>query len=125
MGRYYSGDIEGKFWFGVQSSDDASFFGGTIEEPSEINYHFNTRNDMKKVFKGLEECRKKLGANKELLDKFFKKNDSYNYQMFKDELGWDEKEAREHLEWYARLDLGEKIYNCLKEKDECSFSAEC
>ena len=22
MGRYYNGDIEGKFWFGVQSSDD-------------------------------------------------------------------------------------------------------
>ena len=27
MGRYYNGDIEGKFWFGVQSSDDADFFG--------------------------------------------------------------------------------------------------
>lgn len=24
MGRYYSGDIEGKFWFGVQSSNDIS-----------------------------------------------------------------------------------------------------
>ena len=22
MGRFYSGDIEGKFWFGVQSSGD-------------------------------------------------------------------------------------------------------
>ena len=22
MGRYYYGDIEGKFWFGVQSSND-------------------------------------------------------------------------------------------------------
>jgi hypothetical protein len=27
MGRYYSGDIEGKFWFGTQSSDDATHFG--------------------------------------------------------------------------------------------------
>jgi len=27
MGRYYYGDIEGKFWFGIQSSTDASFFG--------------------------------------------------------------------------------------------------
>ena len=26
MGRYYNGDIEGKFWFAVQSSDDADFF---------------------------------------------------------------------------------------------------
>ena len=24
MGRYYGGDIEGKFWFGIQSSDDVS-----------------------------------------------------------------------------------------------------
>ena len=27
MGRYYSGDIEGKFWFAIQSSDDADYFG--------------------------------------------------------------------------------------------------
>ena len=27
MGRYYHGDIQGKFWFGVQSSSDASHFG--------------------------------------------------------------------------------------------------
>jgi hypothetical protein len=27
MGRYYYGDIQGKFWFGVQNSDDASYFG--------------------------------------------------------------------------------------------------
>jgi hypothetical protein len=24
MGRYYNGDIEGRFWFGIQSSDDIS-----------------------------------------------------------------------------------------------------
>ena len=27
MGRYYCGQITGKFWFGVQSSSDASYFG--------------------------------------------------------------------------------------------------
>jgi hypothetical protein len=27
MGRFYTGDIEGKFLFGVQSSNDAEFFG--------------------------------------------------------------------------------------------------
>ena len=26
MGRYYTGDIEGKFWCGTQDSDDATFF---------------------------------------------------------------------------------------------------
>jgi hypothetical protein len=125
MGRYYSGDIEGKFWFGVQSSDDASFFGGIIEEPTEINYHFSTREDIKKVVSGLEECRKKLGANKELLDKFFENENGYNNKMLQDKFGWTEEETRGHLEWYARLGLGEKIYNCLKEQDDCYFSAEC
>ena len=125
MGRHYNGDIEGKFWFGVQSSDDASFFGGIIEEPSEIDYHFNAKNDMKSVVLGLEKCREKLGANKDLLDKFFKAHDSYNNKMIEEAYGWSEKETREHLEWYARLDLGENIFKCLKEKDECSFTAEC
>jgi hypothetical protein len=37
MGRHYSGDIEGKFWFGVQSSDDASLFGGETSEPNDIH----------------------------------------------------------------------------------------
>jgi len=27
MGRYYFGQISGKFWFGIQSSDDANHFG--------------------------------------------------------------------------------------------------
>ena len=27
MGRFYNGDICGKFWFGIQSSDDAESFG--------------------------------------------------------------------------------------------------
>ena len=27
MGRYYNGDINGKFWFAVQNSNDANHFG--------------------------------------------------------------------------------------------------
>lgn len=29
MGRYYNGHISGKFWFGIQRSNDADFFGQT------------------------------------------------------------------------------------------------
>ena len=41
MGRYYNGDIDGKFWFGVQSSNDADFFGATGCEPNYIEYDFD------------------------------------------------------------------------------------
>lgn len=40
MGRYYSGDIEGKFWFAVQSSNAADRFGVSGNEPNFIQYHF-------------------------------------------------------------------------------------
>ena len=31
MGRYYGGDIEGKFWFALQSSEAPMRFGGMME----------------------------------------------------------------------------------------------
>jgi hypothetical protein len=40
MGRYYTGDIEGKFMFGVQSSDDANFFGVEGESRS-LDYYYS------------------------------------------------------------------------------------
>ena len=46
MGRYYNGDIDGKFWFAVQSSDDADFFG-VQGESSYLSYYFSE--DDKKV----------------------------------------------------------------------------
>ena len=38
MGRYYNGDIEGKFWFAVQSSDDADYFGVEGQRPEMLEY---------------------------------------------------------------------------------------
>lgn len=37
MGRYYTGDINGKFGFGCQSSDDITFFGGDASEPNHLS----------------------------------------------------------------------------------------
>ena len=56
MGRYYNGDIEGKFWFAVQSSDDASFFGGNAYEPNYINYEFD-EDDIESLELGLQKCK--------------------------------------------------------------------
>jgi len=122
MGRYYNGDIEGKFWVAVQSSDDADFFG-QAGEPNEINYHFEKENIIE-VKEKLLECLKVLGSSKPKMDKFFKINDFYNNEMLYKEYGWTEEEARKNLEWYARYELGKKIYKHLKNNDDCYFSAE-
>lgn len=37
MGRYYTGQISGKFWFGIQDSTDADFFG----RPYKDNFYFH------------------------------------------------------------------------------------
>ena len=76
MGRYFSGDINGKFWFAVQSSDDASFFGGQESEPNHINYYF-CEDDLFDIKEGVKTCVKKLGKYKKMLDKFFKTNNNF------------------------------------------------
>ena len=128
MGRYYDGDIEGKFWFGVQSSDDAEFFGAKAREPMYVEYGVE---DIAEVDKGLDMCILNIGENKERLDKFFDSCDhGYNDEMlikyYKDKvkLTIDEDFVRKMLIWYARLDLGEKIKKCMVEKGFCEFRAE-
>ena len=131
MGRYYSGDIEGKFWFAVQSSDDASFFGGSDEEiideesgeAFELEYFFQT-GDLEEIDHGIEECLNQLGDRKGQLDAFFARLDGYNNTMVSESLEINVIEVRPLLEWYARLELGVKIRDCVKEKGQCSFFAE-
>lgn len=118
MGRYYNGDIEGKFWFAVQSSDDADFFGSEGVEPNYLEYYFE-KEHIDDIQAGIAKCLEKLGDDKEKLDKFFEKNNGYTKDML-DEIGVDFK----LLEWYARLGLGEKILKCVKETGQCYFTAE-
>jgi hypothetical protein len=128
MGRYYNGDIEGKFWFGVQSSDDGEFFGARELEPNYVTYIVE---DIKEVEEGLDMCILNLGANKKRLDEFFDScehgyNDEMIIKWYKDKhkLTIDEGFVSNMLTWYARLDLGEKIKKCMVENDYCEFTAE-
>ena len=126
MGRYYSGDIEGKFWFGIQSSTDAEFFGGEGYQPEEMNYWFE-KSDLDTIKEGIKICKDKLSKNKKRLDKFFDTNDGYNDSILHDY--WC-KEYQDHinvnrdLQWYARLLLGEQILEFVEEDDSCAFTAE-
>lgn len=131
MGRYYDGDIEGKFWFGVQSSADADYFG-VQGEPRYYSYYFE-KEHLPKVVKGLRECRDILGDNKKILDDFFDQNNGYNDNMLI-KLGTlknvdgskvsTDKQVKDILEWYARYELGKQIHECLHEKGYCNFEAE-
>ena len=120
MGRYYEGDIEGKFWFGIQSSDDADFFGSQGYQPEHLE----------------DECCQRLDWRKGLLDDFFKKNEGYtreeictllNVPVPKAGISIDaHKKSKYHyyLEWYARYQLGKKILDRVKSDKFCSFRAE-
>lgn len=131
MGRYYEGDIEGKFWFGVQSSTDAEFFGAH-EDKSFISYVIpdDVQKDM--LPDGIDKCIFELGNWKERLDQFFDDNKGYNDEMMIKY--WKEKydedinsdAIRRQLEWYARLSLGRDIEEFFKENPNsyCYFEAE-
>jgi len=128
MGRYYSGDIEGKFWFGVQGSDDAEFFGAE-ERRDNIQYVVY---DVKPVIEGINECIEELGDWREMLDLFFKEHNSYNDEMIVKE--WEEKykiitypeTVLKYLKWYARLSLGNQMLEYFEnnEGSDLYFEAE-
>lgn len=128
MGRYYNGDIEGKFWFGVQSSTDADFFG-VNGSPSYIEYYFDLENQ-EEVKIGIEKCESSLGKNLKRLNEFFDSNGGYNDQMLieywkeKFEVELDKDSISEMLRWYARYQLGKEIFDCIEETGQCAFSAE-
>lgn len=123
MGRYYNGDIEGKFWFAVQDSNDADFFGVTGEEPNYLYYYFD-KDNLPSIEEGINTCIKELGEYKEKLDRFFEKNPAYNDEMVSKELSISSEKVKEMLVWYARLKLGQKILDCVKTTGSCSFEAE-
>jgi hypothetical protein len=71
MGRFYHGTIGGKFWFGIQSSNDASNFKESLYEPVEYYTYYgcgcevednnklycdNCYSDYETQFNELDEC---------------------------------------------------------------------
>jgi hypothetical protein len=118
MGRYYSGDIEGKFWFAVQSSIAADRFGVSHNEPSYVEYYY-TEDDLEGVEEELRNIEGNLGDKLQTIIDFF--DDVYVYQdKDLDAIGI----SRTDLSEYADYTLGVKIRDCIKENGECQFEAE-
>lgn len=131
MGRYYQGDINGKFWFGVQDSTDANHFGGSeielldeeTDELMELEYFFD-KEDLETINEGIQTCIKDLGEYKQKLDEYFGKINSYNPDELAKYLGVDVKKYKTVMQSYARLHLGEQIKKCVEDQGECRFTAE-
>lgn len=117
MGRYYSGDIEGKFWFGLQSSYCADRFGVECDQPNYVDYYFDKEDlpaveaEIKKIEDAIDE--------KKIESYLYGDNGKYNTETL-EENGI----TQSQLSDYADLLLGRKIRDCLKEEGECSFTAE-
>ncbi len=123
MGRYFDGDISGKFWFAVQSSNDADFFGVDGTRPEELNYYFEEE-DLEGVNEGIKKCLDAMGDYYAGLKDFFDNSEYYSDEMVSKALDISEEKAKELQVWYARLELGIKIKQSLENTGQCDFTAE-
>jgi hypothetical protein len=117
MGRYYNGDIEGKFLFAVQPSDAPSRFGVEPYEPNYVQYSFFEDEHLDSVKKELDKIESKIDLAK--LKKFFDTNNGFNDEILQ-EAGITKEELRD----YADYQLGKRIEECLQACGQCCFDAE-
>lgn len=120
MGRYYSGDIEGKFWFGVQSSNAADRFGVTGHHPYYLEYYYE-QEDLPHVKQEIAKIENNLAEKKILLDEFFNDEQRISYSD-KDMVAMGI--SPQDLSEYADLLLGYKIAKSIEKNGSCEFQAE-
>jgi hypothetical protein len=118
MGRYYQGDIEGKFWFGVQASDDGEFFGAKECATGIVDYEINV-NDIQVVKEGIMTCKKRL--RHAILE--YDPDAGFKLHFWN---SLTETEQRYYSEWMARLEMGIKILIFFNDNpdNDCYFTAE-
>ena len=124
MGRWYSGDIEGRLWFAIQPTNAADRFGVTGVEPQELYYYFD-RGNLDDVEAELKVIRKQLGKHRTKMKEFFKSNGAYTDEALAKYLDLPEDKAKSLLSDYADYELGMKIRKSILENGQCEFTAEC
>lgn len=124
MGRMITGDIEGKCWFGVQSSDFADRFGETGQQPNVLQYYFDDSN-LSEIESELKYIETKWGVYLERIKKYFDEYDSYTEIELMQSLQIDSKRMfLDLLCDYADYEYGLKIRDCVKDKGYCEFEVE-
>jgi len=120
MGRYYNGDIDGKFMFAVQPSNAGERFFARETEPEYIEYEIS-RDDYSKIIEELEKI-KSSGSVDRVQDMFDKTDYGWNDTIQK-ENGVSDEDIRE----YADYQLGMKVkvwFDQNPEDNYLNFTAE-
>jgi hypothetical protein len=127
MGRYYNGDIEGKFVFGSQSSAAADRFGVTGQTPGYLEYYYDETNldDLETELKEIENSFKEYKIPLLAYYDLFGVNDdveiTFEEYIKKGNLKAMDNKKQSDFNDYR---IGRKILDCIKEYGECSFTAE-
>ena len=114
MGRYYSGDIDGKFMFAVQPSNAGERFFARETEPEYVEYEVS-RDNYSKIVEELEKI--KSSGSVDRVEAMFDKTD----------YGWNDAIQKEHgvsdedLREYADYQLGMKIKVWFDENLESNY----
>ena len=116
MGRYYSGDIDGKLMFGVQNSNAADRFGVIGEQPYYLEYTFDD-NELDRIGEELRKILTKLKGKRSAIARLL-----LNGYTLQDRL--DAGVTEDDLSEYADLILGLQIRRCILQNDTCHFIAE-
>ena len=123
MGRYISGDLEGKCWFGVQPSDFANRFGSAGCQPSYLEYYYD-ESYLPQIEEELQKIKSYLGKNLKKLDDFFDSRLGYTDEELQKALGMNESDSRNVLSEYADYKFGIRLRDYVKEHGECQFEVE-
>ena len=119
MGRYVTGDIEHKFWFGIQPSEDIQDFGGF--QPQDI-WAWNQSD--------LEQCDEERNVNKQCLEEtgisarnWLSKVNIKGYVWSTRDSTTETKLWKKAMPYAAKFQLGMKIRRAIKKYDnvECVY----
>ena len=121
MGRYYEGDIQGKFAFAIQSSAAADRFGVLGNRPEYLEYYFNESNieDIKSELTKIENT---FGDYKNAILSYYDLELDITIYDYLSKAGITIPE--DNLVNYHDYILGRKILECVIERGECYFTAE-
>ena len=122
MGRWTSGDIEHKFWLGIQSSDAASQYGGESEvDCSPLDYYVMEEFDIKQLDINIALFNIKCNEN---VDR--STDPQWFYDWINSKTPSEQKKYNEEniTKLAADTQLGLKIFKCIIEKGECFFTSE-